>query len=150
MAVTVKKITLWRTQVPDKAGALAELLEPVAEAGTDLKVVMGYRIPGQTSQAVVEVFPIAGKRATSAAQGRGLTSATTPTLLVEGDNRPGLGHAFARAIADAGINMTFLVAQVVGRRYSSIFGFDSESDAAKAAGLIKKAAAARKPARTSR
>ena len=63
-------------------------------------------------------------------------------LLVEGDNRSGLGHAFSRSIADAGINMTFLVAQVLGRRYSAVVGFDTEADAGAAAALIKKAAAA--------
>jgi ABC-type sugar transport system substrate-binding protein len=62
-----------------------------------------------------------------------------PTLLVEGDNKAGLGHAIAQAIADAGINVGFLVAQVVGRRYSAVIGFDTEADAKKAAPLIKKA-----------
>jgi len=37
--------------------------------------------------------------------------------------------------------MSFLMAQVVGRRYSAGFGFENEADAAKATALIKKAAA---------
>jgi hypothetical protein len=45
----------------------------------------------------------------------------------------GLGHAISQAIADAGINMDFVVAQVVGRKYSGIFGFESEADATKGA-----------------
>jgi hypothetical protein len=65
-------------------------------------------------------------------------------LAVEGDNKPGLGHAIAKAIGDAGINMTFVVAQVVGRKYSAVFGFENESDANKAANLIRKAAPVRK------
>jgi hypothetical protein len=44
----------------------------------------------------------------------------------------------ARAIADAGINMSFLVALVVGRRFSSIVGFANDADARKAAAAIKK------------
>ena len=60
-----------------------------------------------------------------------------------GDDRPGLGHAMARALADAGINLVFLVAQVVGRRYSAVFGFEREADADRAAGLLKKARPAR-------
>ena len=63
---------------------------------------------------------------------------------MEGDNRPGLGHAISQAIADAGINMDFVVAQVVGRKYTAIFGFESEADATKGAAEIKKAAAAKK------
>ena len=47
------------------------------------------------------------------------------TLLVEGDNRPGLGHTIAKAIGDAGINVTFVMPQLVGRRYSVLFGRSS-------------------------
>jgi len=49
-----------------------------------------------------------------------------------------------KAIGDAGINLGFLVAQVVGRRYSAVVGFENEADANNAAALIKKATAARK------
>jgi hypothetical protein len=60
--------------------------------------------------------------------------------VVEGDNRSGLGHTIAKAIGDAGINLGFVMAQVVGRRYSAVFGFESDADASRAASLIKKAA----------
>jgi len=64
--------------------------------------------------------------------------------LVEGDNRAGLGYATAQAIAGAGINMDFLVAQVIGRKYSAVFGFESDTDATKCAAIIRKAAAMKK------
>jgi hypothetical protein len=35
--------------------------------------------------------------------------------------------------------MVFLVAQVIGRRYSAVFGFESAADADRASGLLKKA-----------
>ena len=60
--------------------------------------------------------------------------------MVEGDNRQGLGHRIAKAIGDRGINMNFVMALVIGRRYSAVFAFDSDADAGKAANLIKKAA----------
>jgi hypothetical protein len=104
---------------------------------------MGYRQLGG-STAVIEVSPVSGKKAVAAAQSEGLGASTIPTLLVEGDDRPGLGHALARAIADAGINLDFLVAQVVGRKFSAIFGFGNEADARTAASLIKKAGRAGK------
>ena len=56
----------------------------------------------------------------------------------------GLGHAICQAIADAGINMDFVVAQVVGRKYSAVFGFESAAEATKGAAVIKKAAAAKR------
>jgi hypothetical protein len=104
---------------------------------------MGYRQPGG-SNAVIEVAPVSGKKPAAAAQSSGLAASSIPTLIVQGDDRPGLGHALARAIADAGINLDFLVAQVVGRKYSAVFGFGNEADAKAAAGLIKKAARAGK------
>jgi hypothetical protein len=139
MAITVKKITLWRRESGDRPGLMAETLRPLAAQGISLRVAMGYRQPGG-NPAVIEVSPVSGKKAVAAAQSEGLAASTIPTLLVEGDDRPGLGHALARAIGDAGINLDFLVAQVVGRKFSAIFGFGNEGDAKTAASLIKKAA----------
>jgi hypothetical protein len=82
---------------------------------------------------------VSGKKVTQAAEAAGLRPSDTPTLLVQGDDKPGLGQAMARALGEAGINIAFLVAQVVGRRYSAVFGFESPADAERAVGLIKKA-----------
>ena len=144
MAVTVKKVALWRRELENRPGALAAVLDPLARAGSDLQVAMGYRFPGNESRAAVEVAPVTSKKAAAAAQGAGMQPSGIPTLIVAGDNRPGLGFAFAQGMADAGINMAFLVAQVIGRRYSAIFGFESDADADRAAAIIKKASKARK------
>jgi hypothetical protein len=144
MPVTVKKVALWRRELDNRPGALAAVLEPLARAGTDLQVAMGYRFPGDESRAAVEVAPVTSRKATAAAQGAGLQPSGIPTLIVAGDNRPGLGFALSQGMADAGINMAFLVAQVVGRRYSAVFGFESDADADRAAAIIKKASKARK------
>jgi hypothetical protein len=139
MPVTVKKVALWRRELENRPGALAAVLDPLARAGSDLQVAMGYRFPGNESRAAVEVAPVTSRKAAAAAQGAGMQPSGIPTLLVVGDNRPGLGFAFAQGMADAGINMAFLVAQVIGRRYSAIFGFESDADADRAAAIIKKA-----------
>jgi hypothetical protein len=104
---------------------------------------MGYRYPGPSTKAAVEVYPVATKKLQDTARRAGLAPSSIPALLVEGDNRGGLGHAFSRAIADSGISMNFLVANVMGRRYSAVFGFDTDADANAAAAVIKKAAATR-------
>ena len=137
--MTVKRITLWRREVPNRPGELAATLVPLAEAGANLDVVMGYRFPGNESQAAIEVYPVAGRKAAAAAQRAGLTDSGIPTLLVQGNNRAGLGASFARALSDAGINVAFLVAQVIGRTYSAVIGFDNDADARRAATLIKRA-----------
>src|SRR6266498_1733142 len=114
MAISVKRISLWRREVEDRPGMLAQTLEPLANAGANLQVIMAYHI---------------------------------------GDNQPALGHSLARAIADQGINIHFLVAQVVGGRYSAVFGFGTDDDASHAMELIKKAGGGRRsssPARGSR
>jgi hypothetical protein len=139
MAVTVKKITLWRSEVANRPGTLSDALEPLARAGANLRIVMGYRFPGDETRGAVELYPVTGKKAQAAARAAGLSDSGIPTLLVEGDDRPGTGSAIARAITEAGINLAFFVAQVVGRRYAAVIGFDSEADARKAAPLIKRA-----------
>jgi hypothetical protein len=143
MAVTVKRVTLWRREVDNRPGMLAGTLEPLAGAGADLQVIMGYRFPGHESRAAIEVYPVAGKKATAAAEAGGLSASSIPSLHVEGDNRAGLGYAIAKALADAGINLGFAVAQVVSRRFTAIFGFESDADADRAATLIKSATQAR-------
>jgi hypothetical protein len=140
MPVSVKKISLWRAEVDNKPGMLAATLAPLASAGADLHVVMGYRIPGQESKAVIEVYPVSGKKMTAAAQSAGLAAASFPALLVEGDNEPGLGHRLSQAMAEAGINLSFFVAQVLEDRYSAVIGFENEEDARKASSIIRKAA----------
>jgi hypothetical protein len=146
MAVTVKKITIWRTEVENKPGMLAQTLEPLAAAGADLHVVMGYRIPGQETRAVIEVYPVTGKKVTAAAQSAGLSEASLPALLVQGENEPGLGHKLSRAIADAGVNLSFMVAQVLEGRYSAVIGLENADDLGKVSTIVRKVGAPPKKA----
>lgn len=144
MPVTVKQISLWRKEVGNQVGTLAQTLEPVAKAGANLRVLMGYRYPGNEASAAIELYPVSGKKVTAAAAEAGLAASSIPTLLVDGDDKPGLGLAIAKAIADAGVNIAFFVAQVVGKRYSAVIGFDSDTDTKTAAALIKKATASKR------
>jgi hypothetical protein len=140
MPVTVKKIVLWRTEVDNQPGTLAKAIEPPAKAGADFRVIMGYRHPTAKGKAAIEVFPIAGKKVAAAAGAAGLSAAPIPTLLVEGGNKPGFAHRLAEAMAGSGINIVFFLAQVIGRKFAAVIGFEMEEDARKAAALIRKAA----------
>jgi hypothetical protein len=140
MAITVKKTVLWRKELNNQPGKLAGALEPLAQSEADLKLVMLYRFPG-TDKGAVEVHPISGRKAIGIARSTGLAPSSIPVLLVEGDNHAGLGYAIAKAVADSAINVSFLMAQVVGRRYAAVFGFENDTDATKAATLIKRVAA---------
>jgi hypothetical protein len=144
VALTVKKIALWRKEVENAAGILAGALAPLAHAGANIHVVMAYRYPGRESKGAIELYPVTGKKSATAAKEAGFSASDIPALLVEGDNRAGLGYATAQAIAGAGISLDFLVAQVVGKKYSAVFGFESNADAAKCAAIIRKEGATKK------
>lgn len=147
MAVRVRPITLWRAEVGNQPGALARTLEPLARS--NLQVVMAYRLPGDQARTAIELAPVSGARAIAAARAAGLSDSGIAALVVDGDDRPGLGHAIARALADVGINMEFLIAQVTGGRHSTVIGFGSREDAERAVPLIKTTAASpRAPSRT--
>src|SRR2546428_13732953 len=108
MAVKVKTITLWRGEVENRPGILAQTLEPLAKAGADLHVVMGYRYPGSETRAAIELYPVSGKASVAAAHAAGLSATPVSALRVEGDNKPGLGYPIAKAIAQGRVKSHFL------------------------------------------
>lgn len=139
MAITAKAITLWRREIDNRPGELAGVLQPLAAARADIEVLMAYRFPGDESRGAVELFPVTGKKGMAAAKDAGLAPAEDiPALLVQGPNRAGIGAQTSRAIADAGINLAFLVAQTVGTRFSAVYGFDNAVDRDRALKLLRK------------
>ncbi len=141
MSLAVKKIVLWRKEVDNQVGVLAGTLEPLAKAGADLQILMGYRYPGNEAKAMIELYPVTGKKFAAAADQAGLSASSIPTLLVEGDNKPGLAYKIAQTMAEAGLNLTFLVAHVIGKRFAATIGFATEDDAKRATRLVRKATA---------
>src|SRR5262245_18515084 len=137
MAVKVKPVALWRREIEKKPGAVANVLENLRNV--DLQVVMAYRYPGTPDRGAVEAYPIAGKKTVQAAQAAGLSASTIPALLVEGDNKAGLACAITKALSVVRINLEFVLSQVVGRKQSTVIGFESVDDARKAVPLIRKA-----------
>src|SRR5579883_3082666 len=138
MGVTVKKAVLWRREVSNKPGLLAETLAPLAKAGANVKVLMGYAYPGDHTRSAIEVYPVTGTKASVAAKEADLKpSGNIACLHVEGRDQAGLGHRIASELGDAGVNITFVMVQVIGDKYSGFFGFDSEADAEKAKKVIE-------------
>jgi len=109
MPVTVKNISLWRKEVENEVGMLARTLEPVTKAGANLRVLMGIDIRAMKLGLRFETLSGRGKKVAAAASAAGLATSSIPTLLVEGDDKRGLGLAIGEAIAGAGVNMTFFV-----------------------------------------
>ena len=141
MAVTIKRVMLWQTEIKNEPGALSAVLEPLAQAGLDLHAVMNRYIPGRNDRATVEILPGSGRKATALARAAGFSQSPTETLLVEGVNRPGLAYAVANSIAWAGISLRFLSAQSAGEHYSALLGFRTPAERRKGESLIRKVAA---------
>ena len=140
MAVKIRHVKLWQKEIQNKPESLFEILKPFSKHGADLKVLMKYSLPGNSNLTTIEIFPGKGRRALMAAQEAGLSLSPTPVLLVEGTNRQGLAYAIAKATAVAGIKVKFLSAQVAGEKYSALLGFQTNADARKASGLIRRVA----------
>lgn len=141
MGVTVKRAILWRSETRNSPGMLARTLHPLADSKQDLQLVIGYAYPDRQS-AAIEVFPVEGAEAKSAARRAGLESCNFPCLVVTGDNRAGLSYQIANSLADAGVNLNFFIAQKIGKQYTALFGFEAESEADLAVKIIRKVAAA--------
>jgi prephenate dehydratase len=140
MAVTIKRVMLWQTEIRNEPGALSAVLEPLAQAGLDLHAVMKRCIPGSRGRATVEILPGSGRKATALARAAGFSQSPTEALLVEGINRPGLAYAVANSIAWAGISLRFLSAQIAGEQYSALLGFRTLAERRKGASLIRRVA----------
>jgi len=143
LKLTVKQVKLWVFHGGDRKGLLADALEPLAAAGVHLQIVMAYRFPTELDRAAIEVFPIEGPTAEAEARRFGFVQSDTPCLLVEGDDRRGLGARISRAISDPKVSMAFLMAQVVGKKFSAAIGFASDEDAATATKAIQAIARAK-------
>lgn len=138
MAVTVKRATLWNTQTSNTPGSLAASLSPLAEGNVNLDLVMGYSHPDKAG-ATIEVFPVDGAASQRAARRAGYRKSGFPCVAITGENRVGLGRQIASALAEAGININFFIAQVVRNEYTGMFSFEAESEADLAVKIIRQA-----------
>jgi len=63
MPLKVEKVALWSGEIEDKPGALAKVLEPLAQAGVDLQVVLAERNPAKVvSASSILVLSRAGRQ----------------------------------------------------------------------------------------
>jgi len=122
----------------NKPGSLARILAPLAKTNADLSVLMGYRFPGNESHAAVELYPVETGEQGAAAQRVGLAEASIPAFLISGKNRPGRVYELVSRLSNAGINLAFVSAQSVGKKFSAVIGFENDNDLKKAEGIISK------------
>src|SRR5438477_6705156 len=117
MAYTVSKVDIWSGEIADRVGGLADKLDPLADAGTNLDVVLARRQPDRPGQGVVFVGPLKGTRAQKAGAAGGLSkSGDLAALRVEGPNKAGECRRIARLLAEAGLNLRGLSAASLGNK----------------------------------
>ena len=138
MAYTINKVDIWSGEIADRVGGLAVKLDPLADAGANLDVVIARRQPNQPGQGVVFLGPVTGARAQKAAASAGLgKTAELAALRVEGPNKAGECRRIARLLADAGLNLRGLSAASLGSKFVAFLAFDSAADADRAARLLR-------------
>lgn len=139
MAYTITKVDVWVGTIEDRPGALAEKLQALSQAGSNLEFVISRRAPDKPGTGVVFLAPLTGAAQTRAAKKSELTKReSSHSLRVEGPDRPGLGAKITRSLADVGINLRGVSAAALGRRSVAYFAFDSSSDASKAGRILRK------------
>ena len=140
MPYTVKKVDMWIGRIEDRVGGLAEKLDPLADSGADLELVIARRQRHVPGKGVVFVGPVLSAKAKAAARKAGLRKASDMVALrVEGPNKPGEGRRITRLLADSGLNLRGLSALVLGKKFIAFVAFDHDSDATKAARLLRSA-----------
>lgn len=138
MAIQAGRVPVWVGSIEDRVGGAARLLEPLAAAGVGLDFVVARRTPEDPGRGILFAAPVRGRKAEQAAAAAGMRPARDiAALLVQGDDRPGLGHAIAAAIGGAGVSFRGLSAAVVGRRFACYVSFDGPGDADRAARAIR-------------
>ncbi|MDH3549916.1 MAG: amino acid-binding protein [Gammaproteobacteria bacterium] len=140
MDMLVDRVDVWTASIADKPGGLSRTLKGVYEAGADLDFVIARRAPDTPGTGAVFLTPIRGDREVEAASTLGFNLASSvDSVRVEGDNLPGAAVNIADVIANADINIRSFSAAVIGPRYIAYIGFDSSSDADRAAKVLQEA-----------
>jgi predicted amino acid-binding ACT domain protein len=133
MDFRLNRIQVWSGELPDRAGGVAEKLEPLAQAGANLEFIWSRRLLEKPGWGVLFVAPITGAAQTKAAQTAGLHKDNDMILLrIEGTDAPGVGHSLAACLARAGINLRGMSMTAIAGRFVAYVYCDNPEDAAKA------------------
>jgi hypothetical protein len=139
MALKATKTEVWAVSIDDRAGGVADKLEPLAKAGANFEMVFARRTPENAGKGMLFVTPVKGAKVTRAAREAGMgTPQSIYSVKIEGADRPGLGAKIARALGDAGISFRGISGIAIGRKFVSYLACDSAEDQAKAIAALKK------------
>jgi hypothetical protein len=139
MALKATKAEVWAVSIDDRAGGVAEKLEPIAKAGASLEMVLARRTPENPGKGMLFLTPVKGAKVIRAAREAGMGSPQNIySVRIEGADQPGLGAKIARALGAAGISFRGISGVAIGRKFVSYLACDSAEDQAKAIAALRK------------
>jgi len=139
MALKVSKEDVWAASMVDRAGALAEKLDVLSEAGADIEFLIARRAPDKPRTGVVFLTPLKGAAQVKAAKAAGFKKTKSlHSVKVEGHNKAGLGAKLTQALAAKGISLRGVSAAVIGNKFVAHFAFKKAADSAKAIRILRK------------
>ncbi len=139
MKLEITRAEVWAAGIEDRPGGVAEKLELLANAGTNLDFILARRAPESPGMGVLFVTPLKGSTQFKAASDAGfLKTEILRAVRVEGPNRAGIGSKLARAIAVAGINLRGFSATAIGRRFVAYLAFKNGKEASKGMRALKR------------
>jgi hypothetical protein len=113
-APVAKKVEEIIIEVPDTVGAMAEVLEQLAEKKINLLAYTALRL---SSVGVVHIVPDSASKASRVLEKAGSTIISTSDIVfAAASDKVGAGAALARKIADAGVNIHYSYATAAGAR----------------------------------
>ena len=134
MAARIRKVDYFSTNVPNRAGAGAKLLEAMRSEGVNLLAFTGFPRRGGAQVDFVPENSAAFRRAAKKAGLR--VSARKTGFLAQGDDRVGALTGILAKLAQARIGLVALDAVTAGKgRYGAIF-WVRKKDVARTARLI--------------
>jgi hypothetical protein len=139
MKLNATSTVIWAAGIEDRPSALAEKLQPLAQAGANLAFVLARRAPDKPGKGVVFVAPLEGVKQCRAAVNSGfIRTNSLHALRVEGTDKPGVALKLTRTIGAAGINLRGFTANVVGSKFVAYLAFDDEDDVKSARQALAK------------
>ncbi|MBI5764314.1 MAG: ACT domain-containing protein [Planctomycetes bacterium] len=137
MAYSIKAVEAYATDLMNRPGMLARVLEALTNAGANLEFVIARRVSQNTSR--VFLAPLKGAKVLRAAKDVGLQKAEgMHALRIEGPDRPGLGAHLTRGLASAGLNIRGLSAASISRRNVCYIAFATATEMGQAQKILKK------------
>ncbi|HEY5909421.1 MAG TPA: ACT domain-containing protein [Verrucomicrobiae bacterium] len=139
MKLKITRAEVWAATIEDRPGGLSEKLSALAKAGANLEFIISRRKPDRRGEGVAFVTPVKGAQQVKAAKASGFSKTDSlHSVRVEGTDKPGLGSALSKALAEAGLNLRGLSAAAFGRRFVAYLALDTAGAAAKAVNVLKK------------